>query len=280
MLRTGRAATIVLALAAALLLAFTVVACGGGPNRPPAPRRRRGVSAPAGQRAGHARPGGLRRDDRQPVLADDARAAAGSTARPTARAASSGSRSPSPTRRRTILGIAATVVHDVVTRGRRGGRGHVRLVRPGPRRATSGTSARRRRSTRTGRSSTAGLVGGRRRRRRRPASSCPADPRSGMTYRQEYYAGEAEDAGEILSLDEWVEVPFGSFRDVLMTKDSTPLEPDVARAQVLRAGRRAGPGPRDLRRLRPGGAHQLRARAMNDLAVAGLDVLRHPCSSR
>ena len=37
----------------------------------------------------------------------------------------------------------------------------------------------------------------------------------------------AEDAGEVLSLDEWVEVPFGSFRDVLMTKDFTPLEPDV-----------------------------------------------------
>ena len=55
----------------------------------------------------------------------------------------------------------------------------------------------------------------------------PADPRVGMTYRQEYYKGQAEDRGEILSLDEWVEVPFGRFRDVLMTKDYTPLEPDV-----------------------------------------------------
>ena len=31
-----------------------------------------------------------------------------------------------------------------------------------------------------------------------------------MTYRQEYYAGEAEDAAEIMSLDEHVEVPFGT----------------------------------------------------------------------
>jgi hypothetical protein len=55
----------------------------------------------------------------------------------------------------------------------------------------------------------------------------PGSPEVGQTYRQEYYEGEAEDAGAILSLDEWVEVPFGSFRDVLMTKDWTPLEPDV-----------------------------------------------------
>jgi hypothetical protein len=55
----------------------------------------------------------------------------------------------------------------------------------------------------------------------------PAEPEVGMTYRQEYYEGEAEDAGEILSLDEWVQVPFGKFRQVLMTKDFTPLEPDI-----------------------------------------------------
>ena len=55
----------------------------------------------------------------------------------------------------------------------------------------------------------------------------PANPEVGMTYRQEYYAGEAEDNGEILSLDERVEVPFGSFEHVLMTKDTTPLEPKV-----------------------------------------------------
>jgi hypothetical protein len=51
----------------------------------------------------------------------------------------------------------------------------------------------------------------------------PADPQVGMTYRQEYYAGEAEDAAEILSLDEQAHVPFGHFRDVLLTKDFTTL---------------------------------------------------------
>jgi hypothetical protein len=55
----------------------------------------------------------------------------------------------------------------------------------------------------------------------------PGEPEVGMRYRQEYYRGEAEDAGEILSLDEWVQVPAGRFDHVLMTKDYTPLEPDV-----------------------------------------------------
>ena len=55
----------------------------------------------------------------------------------------------------------------------------------------------------------------------------PAKPEVGLTYRQEYYKGEAEDAARILSLDERVEVPFGRFTDVLMTKDYTPLEPRI-----------------------------------------------------
>ena len=55
----------------------------------------------------------------------------------------------------------------------------------------------------------------------------PPRPEVGMTYRQEYYKGEAEDRGRILSLDERIEVPFGSYDEVLMTKDWTPLEPDV-----------------------------------------------------
>jgi hypothetical protein len=53
----------------------------------------------------------------------------------------------------------------------------------------------------------------------------PGDPKVGMRYRQEYYEGEAEDAAEILSLEEKVSVPYGSFANVLMTKDHTPLDP-------------------------------------------------------
>ena len=55
----------------------------------------------------------------------------------------------------------------------------------------------------------------------------PAAPSPGLKYRQEYYKGEAEDVAEVLSLDGKVKVPFGSFDNCLETKDTTPLEPDV-----------------------------------------------------
>jgi hypothetical protein len=55
----------------------------------------------------------------------------------------------------------------------------------------------------------------------------PAKPRPGQKYRQEFYAGHAEDRGQIVSLREQAEVPFGHFRRVLMTKDTNPLEPKV-----------------------------------------------------
>jgi hypothetical protein len=60
-----------------------------------------------------------------------------------------------------------------------------------------------------------------------PGIIMPANPEVGMTYRQEYYEGEAEDKGEILSLDQQVAVPFGRFAETLMTRDTNPLEPKV-----------------------------------------------------
>ena len=55
----------------------------------------------------------------------------------------------------------------------------------------------------------------------------PARPKPGMAYRQEYLAGQAEDRGEIVSLREQAEVPFGHFGRgrVLMTRDLDRLEP-------------------------------------------------------
>ncbi len=55
----------------------------------------------------------------------------------------------------------------------------------------------------------------------------PARPRRGLRYRQEYYAGHAEDRARIVSRREQAEVPFGHFRRVLMTRDENPLEPKV-----------------------------------------------------
>ena len=55
----------------------------------------------------------------------------------------------------------------------------------------------------------------------------PADPEPGMSYRQEYYEGEAEDEGAVLDTDAQAEVPFGHFGGVLLTRDTNPLEPKV-----------------------------------------------------
>jgi hypothetical protein len=60
-----------------------------------------------------------------------------------------------------------------------------------------------------------------------PGIVMPAEPADGMRYRQEYYKGEAEDNGEVLSVDEQAEVPYGHFEEVLLTKDTITIEPDV-----------------------------------------------------
>jgi hypothetical protein len=64
----------------------------------------------------------------------------------------------------------------------------------------------------------------------------PAQPEPGLTYRQEYYAGEAEDEAVVLSVDERADVPQGSHEDVLMTKDLNPLEPDLVEHKFYAKG--------------------------------------------
>ena len=54
-----------------------------------------------------------------------------------------------------------------------------------------------------------------------------ANPQVGDLYRQEFYAGEAEDLALVMSLDESVSVEFGKFSDCLKTRNWTPLEPNV-----------------------------------------------------
>jgi hypothetical protein len=52
-------------------------------------------------------------------------------------------------------------------------------------------------------------------------------PAIGTPYQQEYYAGEAEDMAEVVSLSESVTVPYGRFDNCLQTREFTPLEPDA-----------------------------------------------------
>jgi hypothetical protein len=62
-----------------------------------------------------------------------------------------------------------------------------------------------------------------------PGIVMPANPEPGMSYRQEYYKGQAEDKGAVITVgQEQVEVPFGHFdKNVLMTRDLVPTEPKV-----------------------------------------------------
>jgi hypothetical protein len=69
-----------------------------------------------------------------------------------------------------------------------------------------------------------------------PGVVVPAHPKVGMTYRQEYYKGQAEDAAKVLSLDEKATVPFGSFDRVLMTRDYSPLEPKLVEHKLYARG--------------------------------------------
>ena len=54
-----------------------------------------------------------------------------------------------------------------------------------------------------------------------------ANPQVGGEYRQEYYAGEAEDTAEVLSTNETVSTPVGEFTGCVKTYDWTPLDPDA-----------------------------------------------------
>ena len=54
-----------------------------------------------------------------------------------------------------------------------------------------------------------------------------AQPTAGETYHQEFLAGEAEDVGSVFALDQTVTMPYGSLDSVLVTQDTTPLEPQI-----------------------------------------------------
>jgi hypothetical protein len=66
----------------------------------------------------------------------------------------------------------------------------------------------------------------------------PAKPVPGLSYRQEYYAGEAEDKAAVITVgQEQVQVPFGHFaRRVLMTRDLVPTEPKVQELKFYAPG--------------------------------------------
>jgi hypothetical protein len=69
-----------------------------------------------------------------------------------------------------------------------------------------------------------------------PGVALPAKPRVGMSYREEYSKGVAEDQSRVLALDEQAQVPAGHFKPVLMTEDFSPIEPRVSELKFYAKG--------------------------------------------
>jgi hypothetical protein len=66
----------------------------------------------------------------------------------------------------------------------------------------------------------------------------PAKPRPGLSYRQEYYRGEAEDRAQVISLTDQVQVPYGHYGRgrVLLTREWNPLEPKTLELKFYARG--------------------------------------------
>ena len=58
-----------------------------------------------------------------------------------------------------------------------------------------------------------------------PGFIMEANPHVGDTYCQENAAGVAEDRAQVVAVGQSLTVPYGTFRDVVVTKEFTPLEP-------------------------------------------------------
>jgi hypothetical protein len=70
----------------------------------------------------------------------------------------------------------------------------------------------------------------------KPGIIMQAHPKVGQTYRQEYRKGSAEDMAKVLVLNSSAKVPYGSFDQVLVSKEWSPLEPGVVEHKSYAAG--------------------------------------------
>jgi hypothetical protein len=64
----------------------------------------------------------------------------------------------------------------------------------------------------------------------------PAAPRAGESYRQEYYPGHAMDQARVMGADGTVRVPAGTYREPVVTAETTALEPGVVEQKTNARG--------------------------------------------
>lgn len=69
-----------------------------------------------------------------------------------------------------------------------------------------------------------------------PGIVMPTSPQVTNSSRQEFYAGHAEDMFWVVSLDDSVQVPLGTYDHALKNLEWTPLEPEVVDAKYYVAG--------------------------------------------
>jgi len=136
---------------------------------------------------------------------------------------------------KTILGVRCVVVHDVVTQDgevvedtldwyAQDSEGNVWYFGEDTKEYENGVV------TSTAGSWEAGVDGA------QPGIVMKASPQVGDEYRQEYYAGEAEDMAKVLDVSGTRTVPAGSYADVVETEDFSPLEPDIVERKYYAPG--------------------------------------------
>ncbi len=64
----------------------------------------------------------------------------------------------------------------------------------------------------------------------------PAAPRVGDGFRQEYAVGQAEDQATVLEVDDARTIGLGTYTDLVVTEDTTPLEPDLVERKYYAPG--------------------------------------------
>jgi hypothetical protein len=69
-----------------------------------------------------------------------------------------------------------------------------------------------------------------------PGIILPVDPEPGLSYREEYYKEHAEDGASVLTLAAHAKVPYGTYDNLLQTRNYSGIEPDVVEEKFYAQG--------------------------------------------
>lgn len=84
----------------------------------------------------------------------------------------------------------------------------------------------------------------------KPGIVMPANPKPGPAFYSEFRPGVAEDKAKVLRTDDTLKIPYGSFKNVVVIRDSNPLDPQLVSHKYYVKGTGL------LRTTRVGSSHQ------------------------